>query len=207
MIRFCVVDDHQVILDGLQAMADREEGIEYAGGVTHLEEAVKLVDQNTPDLLILDLQVNGRTSLDTCAVIAQTFPDMKIMFFSSYGNSQLLQQAISAGAAGYALKDTNTGQLPEVIHTLHETGSYFDPRLSNELIKNSIKSAVRQDFTVQELKIIEAISQGLDTFKIAELLFISPHTVKYHVAAMLRNHKLQGRSELVHLAMSLHLLD
>lgn len=206
MIRFCVVDDHQVILDGLHSMADREIAIEYVGGATSLESALGLLTQHTPDVLILDLQVNGSTSLETCAFLTQTFPAVKVMFFSSYGNSQLLQQAISAGAVGYALKDTNTSKLPEAIQTLNETGSYFDPRLSSELVKNLLNVRQRKDFSDQELEIIHAISQGLDTFKIAERLFISSHTVKYHVAAMLRNHGLQRRSELVHLAMELHLL-
>jgi two-component system response regulator DevR len=207
VIRFCVVDDHQVIREGLSAMAQREDGLEFAGSSEHLREASDLLATAKPDVLFLDLRLNGESSIDTCDALSKGHPQVKIVIFSAYGNPELLRQSIRAGAAGYILKDTSTQLIPHMLRELTTSGTYYDSRLSGSLLRQSGNPKNGEAFSERELSIIAEVSRGSDTYAIAELLHVSPHTVKYHISAMLKRHKLQRRSELVHLAMKLHLLD
>jgi two-component system response regulator DevR len=138
--------------------------------------------------------------------LSATFGNLKTAVFSGYGNSELLAQAIQAGAAGYILKETTTARLPDIIRELAATGSYFDPRLASGLLRRST-GGNQPAFNGRELEIVRLIARGLDNHRISERVCISPHTVKFHVTAMLRRHKLRRRTELVRLAMDLHLID
>jgi DNA-binding NarL/FixJ family response regulator len=206
MIRFCVVDDHEIVHEGLRAMAGREDDLEFAGSATTATEAEKLVVDAQPDVLLLDMRLAGGNTFDTCAALSAAFGDLKIAIFSGYGNPELLAQALHAGAAGYILKETTTARLPGIIRELATTGSYFDQRLAGGLLRRSA-GANQAAFNERELEIVRLIARGLDNHQIGEQVFISPHTVKFHVTAMLRRHKLSRRTELVRLAMDLHLID
>ncbi|MBN9743488.1 DNA-binding response regulator [Amycolatopsis sp. A1MSW2902] len=206
MIRFCVVDDHEIVHDGLRAMADREEGLEFAGATTTAGGVAPLLEAARSDVLLLDMRLAGRNSIDLCTELAAAFPDLKIAILSAYGNAELLEKAILAGAVGYILKETTTSRLPGIIRELAEDGSYFDPRLASGLLKRSAQRS-QSAFNDRELEIVRLIARGMDNHRIGEAVSISPHTVKFHVTAMLRRHELARRTELVRLAMDLHLLD
>lgn len=208
MIRFCVVDDHEIIHDGLRAMAGREGDLEFAGATTQPEHAVELVQRTRPDVLLLDLRLGTDNSMALCAQLANQFSEVAILVFSAYGNAELLSQAIRAGAAGYVLKDTTTARIPDILRELRRNGTYFDPKLAGGLLRRAMapeRSAAA--FNDRELDIVRRIARGQNNHDIGEQLLISPHTVKFHVTAMLRRHNLHRRSELVRLAMRMHLLD
>ncbi|MBO0877106.1 MAG: response regulator transcription factor [Pseudonocardia sp.] len=208
MIRFCVVDDHEIIHDGLRAMADREPDLEFAGATTRPDDAVALVRRARPDVLLLDLRLGANNSTGLCAELAGTFPNLAVLMFSAYGNAELLTQAIRAGAAGYVVKDTSTTRIPDILRELRRTGTYFDPKLAGGLLRRSIApEGDEAAFSQRELDIVRCIAHGQDNHAIGERLHISPHTVKFHVNAMLRRHQLQRRTELVRLVMQMHLLD
>ena len=208
MIRFCVVDDHEIIHDGLRAMADREADLEFAGATTQPQEAVALVERARPDVLLLDLRLGEESSTDLCAELARRFPDLAVLVFSAYGNAELLTQAIRAGAVGYVVKDTTTSRIPEILRELSRSGTYFDPKLAGGLLRRSIApEGPVASFNQRELDIVRCIAHGQDNHAIGEQLRISSHTVKFHVTAMLRRHHLRRRTELVRLAMQMHLLD
>jgi two-component system response regulator DevR len=115
MIRFCVVDDHEIVHDGLRAMAGREDDLAFAGSASAAAEVRALVDDARPDVLLLDMRLADGNSIDLCAELTGEYPNLTIAVFSAYGNPELLSQAIRAGAAGYILKETTTARLPEII--------------------------------------------------------------------------------------------
>lgn len=207
MIRFCVIDDHEVVQDGLSAMAQREEDLELVGVTGRLRDAAALLHATSPDIALLDLQLDGESSIETCSLLTENFSATKIILFSSYGNSTLLRQAVQAGASGYALKDTNTRKIPDILREVFRTGSYFDSRLSGSLLRESLSPKNTQAFSDRELDIVSEVARGSNNYDIAEKLHISPHTVKFHISALLKRHNLQRRAELVHLAMTMHLLE
>jgi DNA-binding NarL/FixJ family response regulator len=208
VIRFCVVDDHEIIHDGLRAMADREPDLEFAGATTRPDDAVTLVQSARPDVLLLDLRLGADNSTGLCAELAGRFPSVAVLVFSAYGNAELLTRAIRAGAAGYVVKDTSTTRIPDILRELRRTGTYFDPKLAGGLLRRSIApEGADASFNQRELAIVRCIAHGQDNHAIGQRLHISPHTVKFHITAMLRRHHLRRRTELVRLAMQMHLLD
>jgi two-component system response regulator DevR len=206
VIRFCVVDDHEIIHDGLRAMAGREGDLEFAGAATQPQHAVELVQRTQPDVLLLDLRLGTDNSIELCARLASQFPELTILVFSAYGNVELLSQAIRAGAAGYVLKDTTTARIPDILRELRRNSTYFDPKLAGGLLRRSMAASAAA-FNDRELEIVRRIARGQNNHDIGEQLLISRHTVKFHVTAMLRRHNVHRRSELVRLAMQMHLLD
>jgi len=95
MIRFCVVDDHEIVHEGLRAMAGREDDLEFAGAAASAADAEGLVGAARPDVLLLDMRLAAGNSIDTCAALSRAFPELKIAVFSAYGNPELLAQAIN----------------------------------------------------------------------------------------------------------------
>lgn len=206
MIRFCIVDDHEIVHDGLRAMAGREPDLEFAGAAASVTDAKSLIAVEHPDVLLLDMRLAAENGLDSCSTLSTASPGMKIAVFSAYGNAELLQRAIQSGAAGYVLKETTTARLPEIVRELVANGSYFDSRLASGLLKRSA-GPNQPAFNDRELEIVRLIARGWDNHRIGEEVCISPHTVKFHVTAMLRRHKVRRRAELVRVAMDLHLID
>jgi two-component system, NarL family, response regulator DevR len=207
VIRLCVVDDHEIVHDGLRAMAGRAADLEFVGAAASAAAAEGLVDAVRPDVLLLDMRLGSENSVGLCAALSGAFPHVKIVVFSAYGNAELLARAIGAGAAGYVLKETTTSRLPGIIRELVASGSHFDPRLAGGLLKRSAGRNQPPLFNHRELEIVRLIARGMDNHRIGEEVCISPHTVTFHVTAMLRRHHLSRRTELVRLAMDLHLID
>jgi DNA-binding NarL/FixJ family response regulator len=210
VIRFCVIDDHEVIHDGLRAMADREPDLEFLGGATTVPDGEHLVEQLQPAVAILDLRIGereGGNGIDLCRRFTARYPSMSVVLFSAYGNGELLAQAIEAGASGYMLKETSVGRVPGILREITTSGSWFEPRIASELLQRRSRADTSAAFSAQELEIVRGISRGDSNHEIGEYLYISPHTVKYHIASMLRRHNVHRRAELVRLASDLHLLD
>ncbi|MET7991381.1 response regulator transcription factor [Amycolatopsis sp. NPDC005232] len=211
MIRFCVVDDHEVIHDGLRAMAEREPDLEFLGGATTVTDGEVLVEQVQPAVAILDLRIgerDGGNGIDLCRTFTGRYPALSVVMFSAYGNGELLAKAIEAGAAGYLLKETSVGRVPGILREITTRGSWFEPRIASELLHRRARGeAGAPAFSGRELDIVRGISRGENNHEIGDHLHISPHTVKYHIASMLRRHDVHRRAELVRLASDLHLLD
>jgi two-component system response regulator DevR len=207
-IRFCVVDDHMIIHDGLRAMADREPDLEFRGGALGAEDAVELVAREQPDLVLLDLRIGERNRLDLCATLRQAAPATRVLLFTGYGSPELLTGSIRAGAAGYVLKDTNTARLPDALREVHETGSYYDPRLAGGVLAATAGDRPDGDaLSEQEVAIIRMIATGATNQDIGQALHMSPHTVKFRITDMLRRFGLRRRSELVHVAMTRQVIE
>jgi two-component system, NarL family, response regulator DevR len=193
-------------------MADREPDLEFLGGATTVTDGEHLVEQVQPAVAIVDLRIgerDGGNGIDLCRTFTSRYPSLSVVLFSAYGNGELLAKAIAAGASGYMLKETSVGRVPGILREVTASGSWFEPRIANELLRRSARgnAVSTAAFSDQELEIVRGISRGENNHEIGEKLHISPHTVKYHIASMLRRHDVHRRAELVRLASDLRLLD
>ena len=208
-IRIFVVDDHGVVHDGVRAMTEREAGMVFCGGATGGEQALKMLADTSPDVVLLDLRLGSENGFDLCQRLRAQFPDLGILIFSAFGNAELLTQAIRAGANGYVLKDTNTSRLPAIIREFREAGSYFDPRTAGQILIDALDTSTgkpSKQLSERELAIVRHIAQGASNYDIARELNISPHTVKFHITSLLRRFDVRNRAELVKVAMDRQLL-
>jgi two-component system, NarL family, response regulator DevR len=198
-IRVGIIDDHPIVRDGVRRMADQTPGLEFCWDAADGEELEDFLRDVRPDVLIFDVRLADEDGLALCARVHRTYPRVRILMLSAFGNSYLLQQSVRAGASGYALKDVSTRDLPSVIRQVHEDGTYFDPRLSGEVLRALGKEAVGAEHALnpRETAIIRSIADGMTNREIAVELSLSPDTVKFHVGEMLHRFELKRRSELV----------
>ena len=207
VIRFCVVDDHDIVLFGGEAMASREENIVFCGGAADTHGARDLIDRERPDILLLDLRLGSVNSFLLCEELRTSFPDLAIVMFTAFGNEDLLDRAIKAGAVGYVLKDTSTAGLPEVLRAVKLYGSYFDPRVANPALLSSMGAKPHTALSERELAILRLIAEGKDNHEIAEQVQLSVHMVKFHIGTLLRRYEVKRRAELVRVLMERQLLQ
>lgn len=205
-IRFCAVDDHDIVLFGVEAMAAREPDLSFCGGASSADQVLPLIEQESPEILLLDLRLGSQNSFDLCDRLGTTYPDLAIVMFTAFGNEDLLQSAIKAGAVGYVLKDTSTAGLPEVLRSIKRDGSYFDPRIANSALMSAMGLTAPAALTERELAIMRLIAAGYDNFEIAGQVQLSVHMVKFHVGALLRRYGVRRRTELVRVLMERQLL-
>jgi two-component system, NarL family, response regulator DevR len=199
-IRICVLDDHPVVHDGLRYLASQTQDIEFCGGVTNGRELEAVLRKVIPDILLLDVNLNGENSFALCRKIKDQHPKIQILIVSAYGDAHLLKKSIHAGASGYALKSVSMAELPVAIRHLDERGTYFAPSLSQYVLGFLGNAAVEgNELSPRENAIIRLVSQGLTNSEIARDLAISVHTVKFHVSQLLQRHQFRRRSELVKL--------
>jgi DNA-binding NarL/FixJ family response regulator len=195
-----VLDDHPLIHDGLRYLASQTQDIEFCGGATNGRELDALLRAVTPDILLLDVNLNGENCFALCRKAKDRYPALQVLVVSAFGDSHLLQRSIQAGASGYALKSVSMTELPAAIRQLADKGVYFSPTLSPYVLSALGKhGADLAELGPRDTAIIHFISQGLTNSEIARELAISVHTVKFHVSHLLQQHQFRRRSELVSL--------
>jgi two-component system response regulator DevR len=207
-LRIAVIDDHGVVRDGIEAMAARTDDIEFVGGAANSRQSLDLLERHSVDIVLLDYRLGGESGLDLCVEIKQRHPEIRVLFFTAFGNPELLTQAIRAGASGYILKDTNTSRLPDLLKTLLEDGVYFDPRLAGQTLLATVGGTrgVSSSLGDREVTILRLVAEGKSNHEIAGELYLSPHTVKFHITRLLRKYNVRRRSELAAIAVDMSLL-
>lgn len=208
-LRLLVVDDHMVVRDGIRALAARTDGLELVGEAASHTETLGLLANRKADVALVDYRLGSGSGLDLCAEIKRSHPDVHVVIFTAFGNPQLLTEAIQVGVSGYVLKDTNTDNLPEILWTIHERGSYFDNRLAGETLLTTLRRNAQKDggdaLSSRDLKILRLIAEGKSNADIASALYLSPHTIKFQVTKLLRRFEVSRRSELAKVAADMFL--
>jgi DNA-binding NarL/FixJ family response regulator len=198
-----------VVREGIRAMAARTDSLELVGETASPTETLALLADRAADVALVDYRLGDGNGLDLCAEIKRLHPDVHVVIFTAFGNPQLLTEAIRAGASGYVLKDTNTENLPEVLWTIEEQGSYFDGRLANETLLSALRNDAHEEggeaLSTRDLKILRLVAEGKSNAQIAGALYLSPHTVKFHVTKLLRRFEVNRRSELAKVAADMFL--
>lgn len=206
-IRFCAVDDHDIVILGVEAMASQEQDLEFCGGAADPPSARALVADQHPDILLLDLRLGSSNSFELCRDLIALHPMLSIVMFTAFGNEELLEQAVESGAVGYVLKDTSTSGLPEVLRAVKRDGTYFDPRVaSRALLSRRSGAPGHPPLSDRELRIVRMIAAGKDNWAIAEELHLSVHMIKFHIGSLLKRYEVKRRAELVRVLMERQLL-
>ena len=208
MSRVTVVslDDHEAISTGLKVLLAEQEGVEFIGATTQAAMLAPMIARLRPDVVLLDLFLGQDPTWLTCREVADTAEGPAVVIYSGYGNAQLLDRAMAAGASGYVLKDTPVADLSSILRTVREGRCYWDPSLHRQW-KSARARARSTIFPERELEIIALIAEGLDNFAIAERLHISHHTVKFHIGKALTRTGEATRAGLVRVAMAEHVVS
>lgn len=201
------IDDHEIIHQGIQRMAEREADFVFLGATGKITNAESEVAAVRPDIVMLDLFIGEEQGWSVCRDIVTSMPDTKVVFYTGYGNAQLVEKAMQLGASGFILKTSALSDLPDMLRTVVRVGQCIDPSLLKEWVDSRRARTKAQDFNDQEIEIISMIADGLDNYAISERLHLSFHTVKFHIGKMLKRTGEPNRAGLVRFAKERFLIE
>jgi DNA-binding NarL/FixJ family response regulator len=203
-IRVVIADDHGVVRTGLKGlMAD--SGLDVVGEASNGREAVDLVNELLPDVVLLDIRMPDMDGLQALAIIKETQPQTSVIILTTYNNPGYLARAISLGAAGYLSKEVDPHRIPRAVRAAATGDSLLDRDLLLAALQNmtpplpdqidSAASLQAEKLTDQETKILQLIVEGMNNDAIAEALSISRSTVKTHVSHIFRKLGVSDRTQ------------
>ncbi|MCC3411357.1 MAG: response regulator transcription factor [Microcoleus sp. PH2017_29_MFU_D_A] len=214
MIRLLLVDDQQLICQGLKAMLSLESDLEVIGIAHNGKAALEQVEALQPDVVLMDLKMPVMDGREATRLICQSFPNTSVLVLTTFDDDGYIVDAMRAGAKGYLLKDMPSEELAQAIRLVQSGYTQLAPGLMDKLITGFCaaptnseptnpaptaqpsKLAALTQLTPREQEVLQLIGKGLTNRDIAQQLFISEGTVKTHVTHLLNRLNLRNRSQL-----------
>jgi DNA-binding NarL/FixJ family response regulator len=201
MISILLVDDHAILRDGLKNILSFEDDITVIGEAISGEEAIKLTEELSPDVIIMDINLPGMNGVETTAVIKAENPEARILVLTMYTHDEYLMSALKAGADGYLLKDAPSEHVVDAINAVYRGESMITPSMTKKLVNIHLQQTQvnKEDsnLTDREQEVLIGLVEGLSNKEIAEKLFISDKTVKIHVSKIFKKFEVKSRSQAV----------
>jgi DNA-binding NarL/FixJ family response regulator len=210
-IRVLVVDDHRVVRAGLVALL-RQSGLDVVGEAGNGEEAVRLVGELQPRVVLMDMQMPVMDGVEATRRIRAQFPATEVMVLTTYADDEKIWGGLQAGARGYLLKDAPPEELLEGIQTVAAGRSLLPPEIASRLMQvisqgGPGKPEPAEQLTERELEILRLMAGGSANKEIAATLFISENTVKTHASNLFQKLGARDRTEAVTKALSKGLIS
>ena len=213
-IRLFILDDHQMLIDGIKALLKSEKRFEITGESTNGSRALELIRKNTPDIVLTDIQMPDLSGVEFTRGLKDEFPDIKILALSMFGNQEMISAMLEAGVSGYMLKNTGKEELVNALIKVASGGMFFSAEVSVEMARAMQDTARRKPeentpihLTEREKEILKLISSEFSNSQIADKLFISERTVETHRKNIFRKTNTKGLVGLMRYAMLHRLID
>jgi two-component system, NarL family, response regulator DevR len=212
-IRLLIVDDHEVVRLGLRTLLTEEADLEVVAEAGTAEQALMQVANHHPDVVILDIQLPGRSGLEACQEIRKKFPETQVVILTSHGGENFAEQALRAGAAGYVLKQVGNEELVRAIRAAKRGEMALDPRTAAQVVgrlKNLQSQSDANAFRAlspRELDVLVPLARGKTNGQIGQLLNLSEKTVGNYVSNMFEKLGFTNRIELAAYAFEHHLFE
>lgn len=204
IIKIAIIDDDREIRDGLFWMLSNTGGFICTGKYPDCGEAMKDLGKNPADVLLMDIGLPGKTGIECVKLIKDEFPKIEILMLTVYDDDEKIFQSIKAGAIGYILKKTQTEKLIAGIKEASQGGSPMSPEVARKVLgyfmENSLKK-ISSELSERETQILESLIDGLSYKAIADKLFLSVHTVRFHLHNIYKKLHVKSRAEAVTLAV------
>lgn len=207
-IRLLLVDDHQVVREGLRRMLAIENGIQVIGEAANGEEAIKKAALLTPDVIVMDLKMPGIDGISATYEIKKNQPNIQVLILTLYAEDYV-KKAIEAGASGYLLKDSGTDQITTAIRQVYEGYCPIAPSLTRELVVEFAqisRNGRASLLTKRQISILQLIADGLSSKEISSELYISTSTVKREIRQILNRLDVSDRAQAVSEAMKRNII-
>jgi DNA-binding NarL/FixJ family response regulator len=199
IIRILIVDDHTIVRDGLQALINAETGMQVVGVGADGVEAVEQARLLKPDVILLDLIMPRKDGVQATAEIKKDNPAARILILTSFAEDHQVFSAIKAGAMGYIMKDTSSGELIQAIRDVSQNRPALQPAIARKLMRDiqNQPGQVQTDSTLtdREIEILQLVARGQTNQQIADELFLSERTVRTHITNILGKLRLENRTQ------------
>ncbi len=210
-LRLLVVDDHEVVRQGLVALLDRRAGFDVVAQAATVAEAIAEAARFLPDVVIMDVRLPDGSGIEACREIRAARPETRVVMLTSYPDEDAVLSAIIAGASGYLLKQVRGRDLVSAIESVGRGDSLLDPAVTERILQR-VRTAASggagdelADLTAQERRILLLVAEGRTNKEIAAEIFLSDKTVKNYVSSILSKLNLQRRTQAAAFVAKRHL--
>lgn len=202
-VRILLADDHDVIRAGLRAILRESPRWQVCGEASSGRHAVEKCIELRPEVVIMDISMPGLSGLDAMREVLKIHPETQVLVLSMHRSEHLVREAFAAGARGYLLKSDAATQLIPALEALSRNGSYFDPGISDLLLRSYLKVGTprQSELTERERQIVQLVAEGNSNKEIAAALQISTKTVETHRNNVMRKLNLRSAADLVRYAV------
>jgi DNA-binding NarL/FixJ family response regulator len=204
MLKLLIVDDHAIFREGLRALLDMEDDFTVIGEASRGDEAVALVTEEAPDVILLDLHLPDGSGASFCRDLRRVSPGSKVLILSAYDDDQEVSAALIAGASGYVLKTVGGGRLADNIRSIHRGEVLLAPSVAAKVVQQLSRlqeETGRQEealnaLTPREREVFFLASRGMKNAEIAADLYLSEKTIKTHLRNIYNKLNLTSKAEL-----------
>jgi two-component system, NarL family, response regulator DegU len=219
--KIIIIDDHQLFREGVKRILDFEKTFEVVAEGDDGSEALTLVEEYQPDVVIMDINMPTLNGVEATRQLVEKYPETKVIILSIHDDENYVQHALKTGATGYLLKEMDADALVEAVKVVAEGGSYLHPKVTHNLVKEYRRLATEQVgvgggggyvqqveirrplhlLTRRECEVLQLLADGKSNRGIGEALFISEKTVKNHVSNILQKMNVNDRTQAVVVAI------
>jgi DNA-binding NarL/FixJ family response regulator len=198
VIRIVVVDDHPVVREGLVAVLEDEVDFQVVGAADSAEDAVVLAARERPDVVLLDLELEGQDGVQALPRILATAGHPRVLVFTAYDADERVFGALEGGAAGYLLKGAPTAEIAQAVRAVAAGGSYLTPRVAAKVVAQVGRPrAAGGRLSAREREVLRLVADGQSNKQIARTLSIAERTVKFHVTSLFQKLGADNRAQAV----------
>ncbi|WP_337102730.1 response regulator transcription factor [Paenibacillus sp. YIM B09110] len=200
-IKVLLVDDHEMVRIGLAAVLDTEDGIEVVGEASNGMDGIRLAQAYRPDVVLMDLVMDGMDGVETTAKLLELYPDCKVIVLTSYLDDSKLYPVIEAGAFSYLLKTSRANEIADAIRAAARGQSVLESQVAAKMMnrfrqpKQQEQAPLYEELTEREMDVLKRVAQGMSNQEIADELFIGVKTVKFHITNIFNKLEVEDRTQ------------
>lgn len=210
-IKVLIVDDQQLIREGLQMMLSIYEQIQVVGTATNGKEAITQVERLDPDVVLMDIRMPVMDGVQATRWIKENHPRVKVLILTTFDEDMYIFEALNNGATGYLLKDVKSDEIVKGIEEVHQGNSLLEPKVAAKVVQAftnltrsqeikqsepTLPTRIFKELTTRELEIAQLVAAGKNNKEIADELFITEGTVKNHLTKILSKLEIRDRTQL-----------
>ena len=216
-IKVLLADDHSIVRDGLKALLDEDPIVDIVGEAANGKQVITFCEEHKPNVILMDINMPEMNGIEATRAVVSSFPDVRVLVMSMFGDQKFISEALEAGAMGYMMKNVGKDALIEGIQTVHEGKSYFTRDVSEIMMAKYMKSSSVKspdnlvynvaDLTRREKEIIKLVADEMTNLVIGDKLFISSRTVETHRRNILKKLGIKNTAGLIKFAVENNLLE
>ncbi|MCK5684776.1 response regulator transcription factor [bacterium] len=212
-IKIMLVEDHQIVLEGLKTLLDTEKNFEIIGEANNGVDALKFCTNNHPDIVILDIGLPGMSGMDVLIHLTKNNPEVKVIILSMHADRFYVTSMIRSGAKGYLVKESAYEDLVKAINVVNDGGVYLSQKIKSMIIEDFVQgegpsgNSGKVKLTHRETDVLKLLANGKSNHEIAEILLISIKTVETYRSRLIKKLKLRNIAELTRYAIKNNLVE
>lgn len=195
-----IVDDHYMVIEGIQSLLKDEQGIDWMGHATNAASCLAFLQKQLPDVILMDINLPDMSGIELCKAVKEKYPSVFVIGLSTFNQYSLIEKMMDNGASGYVLKNATREELMEAIHAVLKNKTYFSREAAQTMRKDE---SIKIVLTRREKEVLELIADGMTNNEIAQQLFVSVTTVDTHRKNLLSKFEARNIASLIKMAVTM----